>query len=188
MPYAFHLRRNSAQLIRNIVNEITQYIFNVIGPMMMILTEVIVVTGILCLLIALEPLGTCSVGAMLSIVGIGYYFLTYRKSAKLGEKRVYHEGLRIQHIQQSLGGIKEIKLLGCEEHFLKNYQTHNQLAAHVTRQHCVMVQLPRLALEVVGVASLGALLALMIFQVIVVRGGGGRQGEGGGETWKRKTN
>ena len=43
----------------------------------------------------------------------GWLFLrtTRRKNTELGEKRQYHSGLIIQHLQQGLGAIKDVKLL-----------------------------------------------------------------------------
>jgi hypothetical protein len=38
-PYTFHLQRNSAQLIRNAINEVGMFTFNAILPGMLLLTE-----------------------------------------------------------------------------------------------------------------------------------------------------
>lgn len=163
-PYSFHLRRNSAQLIRNTVNEVSQYSYNVISPMMVVLTEGITTLGLLVLLLMIEPTGTCAVAALLGGVGIIYHVTTRKFSTALGKKRIFHEGLRIQQIQQSLGGIKEVKLTGSEDNFLDAYQIHNFQFARVARLQTVLFQLPRLILEVVGVTAFGVLIGVMTLQ------------------------
>ena len=45
-PYTFHLQRNSAQLIRNVINEVGLFTFNGILPGMMLLTESLVLLGL----------------------------------------------------------------------------------------------------------------------------------------------
>ncbi len=164
LPYNFHLRRNSAQLIRNTSSEVTQYVYNVITPLMGLFTEIVIMAGLLGLLLFIEPIGTLISGTVLCGVGFGYHFLTHRKSIALGESRMLHEGLRIQNIQQALGGIKEVKLMGCEDALLTDYQVHNKLSAHASRIHGVLIQLPRLALEVVGITAFGILIWVMSIQ------------------------
>ena len=54
-PYTFHLDRNSALLIHNTVNEVSQFANRAITPMLQIFTEGLVVTGIAILMLAIEP-------------------------------------------------------------------------------------------------------------------------------------
>ncbi len=64
-PYAFHLQRNSAQLIRNVINEVSLFTGNGIMPGMMLLTESLVLLGLCSLLLVVEPLGARIPGAQI---------------------------------------------------------------------------------------------------------------------------
>ena len=55
--------------------------------------------------------------------------------------------MKIQHIQQGIGGIKEIKILGNEENFLKYYDEHNQRYASLDKYFNMISQLPEYCLN-----------------------------------------
>ena len=45
--------------------------------------------------------------------------ITKNKIVSWSKERQFHSKMKIQHIQQGIGGIKEIKILGNEENFFK---------------------------------------------------------------------
>lgn len=55
-PYHFHLQKNSAILIRNLTQEINQLFMQLLIPLVMFITELTVVTGLVVLLVTLQPL------------------------------------------------------------------------------------------------------------------------------------
>jgi len=163
-PYVFHLQRNSAQLIRNAVNEVQQLTANAIIPGMQLVTESLVVLGLAVLLLAIEP-----AGALIVVVVIGGTSWLFHRSTRhhiqrWGKERLHHDGLRFQHLQQGLGGVKEVKLLGRETEFLEQYGRHNILSARAGRLQRTIQQLPRLWLEVLAVVGLAALVLIMLAQ------------------------
>ena len=74
-PYTFHLQNNSAQLIRNIAAEISIFISNGITSVMIILTEGLVLMGILSLLLLIEPYGTLIVVFLFGSAAIGFHLI-----------------------------------------------------------------------------------------------------------------
>lgn len=163
-PYTFHLQRNSAQLIRNSVTEVSQFTFNTMIPGMLLLAEVLVLLGLCSLLLIVEPLGALIVASVLGIAAWGFHRLTSKRITRWGEARQYHEGLRIQHLQQGLGGAKDVKLLGRETEFLEQYRTHNVQSARVGQLQYTLQQLPRLWLELLAVSGLAILVISMLAQ------------------------
>ena len=163
-PYTFHLQRNSAQLIRNVINEVGLFTFNGILPGMMLLTESLVLLGLCSLLLVVEPLGALIAVSVLGTAAWGFHRLTRGRIARWGEARQHHEGLRIQHLQQGLGGAKDVKLLGRETDFLEQYRVHNAQSARVGRLQATLQQLPRLWLELLAVSGLAILVISMLAQ------------------------
>lgn len=163
-PYTFHLQRNSAQLIRNVINEVNMFSFNGILPGMLLLTESLVLFGLCSLLLLVEPLGTLIVGGVLGTAAWGFHRLTRGRITRWGQARQYHEGLRIQHLQQGLGGAKDVKLLGRESNFLEQYRVHNVLSARSGQLQTTLQQLPRLWLELLAVSGLAILVISMLTQ------------------------
>lgn len=159
-PYAFHLKRNSAQLIRNATIEVSSLSASA-QSIVAILSELLVIAGIVMLLLMVEPLGTLAVVAALSVISVGYYGATRKSVLKWGGSRQLHEGMRIQHLQQGLGGIKEIQLCCRADEFIKRYDFHNHASAAANKRFAVMQQLPRLWLEFLTVFALAVLIFVM---------------------------
>lgn len=163
-PYMFHLQRNSAQLIRNVITEVSLFTGNGILPGLLLITESLVLLGLCSLLLIVEPLGALIVLSVLGMAAWGFNRLTRTHIARWGEARQYHEGLRIQHLQQGLGGAKDVKLLGRETDFLEQYRVHNAEGARVGRLQLTLQQLPRLWLELLAVSGLAILVFSMLAQ------------------------
>lgn len=163
-PYTFHLQRNSAQLIRNVTSEVGQFTGGCMSPGMMLLTESLVLFGLCALLLAVEPLGALIVASVLGAAALGFHRLTRRRVVRWGEARQQHEGFRLQHLQQGLGGAKDVKLLGREAEFLEQYRIHNAKSARAGRLQSTLQQLPRLWLELLAVSGLAILVISMLGQ------------------------
>lgn len=163
-PYTFHLQRNSAQLIRNVINEVSMVTGNAILPGMILLTELLVLFGLCGMLLIVEPRGTLIVVSVLGIAAWAFHHFTHRHIERWGLARQHHEGLRLQHLQQGLGGAKDVKLLGREANFLEQYRQHNVQSAHVGQMQSVLLQLPRLWLELLAVSGLAMLVISMLAQ------------------------
>lgn len=162
-PYSFHLQRNSALLIRNVMGQVG-VVINVVQQGLMLLAEVFVLLGISILLLIVEPLGALLVVSTLGLAGWGFTHVTHRRLVRWGVARQLHEGLRIQHLQQGLGGAKDVKLLGRESEFLAQYSPHNDGSARVAQHQTTLQALPRLWLELLAVIGLAALVLVMIWQ------------------------
>src|SRR5690606_10572290 len=78
--------------------------------------------------------------------------------------RLHHDGLRYQHVQQGLGGVKDVKLLGREAEFIALYRRHNIASARMGYRQRALQQFPRLWLEFLAVVGLAALVLAMLAQ------------------------
>ena len=163
-PWTFHLQRNSAQLIRNVTTEVNMFANTAIQSGMTLLTEGFVLFGIVVLLLVIEPLG-----APVVIGAVGLAAWIFQRSIRnhilrLGESRQHHEGMCIQHLQQGLGGAKDVKILGRELDFLAQYNKHNEGSASVARKQKTLADIPRLWIELLAVGGLAALVLVLLAQ------------------------
>jgi ABC-type multidrug transport system fused ATPase/permease subunit len=161
-PYPFHLQRNSAQLIRNAITETNIFAQVVLTSGLQVLTEALIGLGIAGVMLYVEPVGTLLVLGLMAVTVIAFHRLTSRRIAEWGASRQQLEGSRIQHIQQGLGGIKEVKLLGREDVFLSAFDHANQVYAAACRRYGFIAQLPRLSLEFIGIAGLCVFVLVMV--------------------------
>jgi len=163
-PYSFHLQRNSAQLIQHCTNEVAQFSRGAVRSLMTLITEFLVMIGIGSLLIAVEPFGALLIISTLGLTGSIFYWISKRHLVRWGRARQYHEGKRIQHLQQGLGGAKDVKLLGRESDFLARYDLHNREMASIVIRQSTLEALPRLWLELLAVVGLVVLVISMLAQ------------------------
>jgi ABC-type multidrug transport system fused ATPase/permease subunit len=162
-PYTFHLQRNSAQLIRNVTSEVGMLAAAIIYGLT-VATEALVLAGISALLLAVEPAGTLVAALILGCAAWAFHYGLRSRVARWGEVRQLHEGLRLQHLQQGLGGAKDVKLLGRESSFLDQYRLHNAQSARVSQLQATLQMLPRLWLELLAVIGLATLVIAMLLQ------------------------
>ena len=100
----------------------------------------------------------------MGLAGWGFNRLTRKYLLRWGEAYQSHEGLRIQHVQEGLGGVKDVKLLGREDDFFAQYGFHNMGSARINKRRATMQALPRLFLELLAIVGLAALVVVMIGQ------------------------
>ena len=162
--YTFHLQRNSAQLIRNITSEVNQFIGNALNPVLTLIAETLVLLGIVILLLLVEPLGALIVFLVLFMASWTFYRSTRTRILRWGEMRRYHDGQRIQHLHQGLGGVKDVKLLGREADFLLQFREHNLKSIQMAQFLEILQKLPRLWLELLAVIGLALLVLIMLAQ------------------------
>ncbi|MGI9043362.1 MAG: ABC transporter ATP-binding protein [Gemmatimonadaceae bacterium] len=163
-PYAFHLQRNSAQLIRNVTTEVSIFTASGILPCTVLLTESLVLAGLVGLLLVIEPIGAAIVVTVLGTAGWTFQRVTRERIARWGKARQYHEGLRLQHLQQGLGATKDVKLLGRESDFLEQFRSHNAKSGRIAQRKSTLQQLPRLWLELIAISGLAILVISMVVQ------------------------
>ncbi len=162
-PYTFHLRRNSAQLIRNVSVESNQFTAG-LNSLIELVTQGLVLIGIGALLLVVEPIGGLVALLILGTAGTLFQYVTKRRVRRWGKARRFHQGKIIQHLQQGLGGVKDIKLLGHEDDFLAQYATHAIGNAQAERKRKFLNGLPRLWFEFLAVLGLVALVVSMLAQ------------------------
>jgi ATP-binding cassette, subfamily B, bacterial PglK len=163
-PYMFHLQRNSATLIQNTTQEVGQFTFGAILPGMGLITESLVVVGLASLLLIAEPIGAVAVVITLGSAAIIFHKFTRRKVTSLGTSRQFHDRLKLQHLQQGLGGAKDVKLLGRENDFLSQYKNHSDQIALIGQRMQTLTQLPRLWIELLAMIGLASIVLIMVAQ------------------------
>jgi ATP-binding cassette, subfamily B, bacterial PglK len=162
-PYVFHLQRNSAQLIRNVIGQVSD-IGVVVQQGLFLVAELLVLVGIMSVLLVIEPWGASFVVLIVSVTSWSIYRYTRKRLLRWGAEREYHESQRIQHVQQALGCVKELKLLGSEIELVRQYQVHNIGSARIGERQTILHALPRLWMELLAVVGLSGLVLFLIGQ------------------------
>lgn len=160
-PLIFHLKKNSAQLIQNsilIVNNVTSSLVSIIQLMSELVTSI----SICIFILLISPLSL--ILSLIIFVPTIYIFLkSLRKKLKVwGENFQFHDGNRIQLLQQGLSTVKEIKLVSKEDFFSNSYLTHTVQGASYARKQQFFQAIPRLFIEVLMIIALTSIVVLLV--------------------------
>ena len=165
-PLAMHVQTNSAEMIRNVSNEVFMFFTNFLIPAMTLLTEVLVLLAILAVLLWIAPVPTLIAMVILGVLTKLFYSLVRERVRRYGLLQQEQNAERIKWVKQGLGSIKEAKVLGREQYFTDRFNHHEELFAQSARYAMVLNQMPRLFIETIAFAALflGVGMALMIGQ------------------------
>ncbi len=121
VPYSFHLRKNSADLIRNVTTESKAIASSIMLPFLEIATEAIMALGIIALLLIVEP--TVTLATIIILGGISFIFLKSTKSRmqKYGEEALEERAKIIKTVNEGLGGFKDATVMSRQNWFIKNF-------------------------------------------------------------------
>jgi ATP-binding cassette, subfamily B, bacterial PglK len=160
--FLFHVKNNSADLIRNIHTEASIFSFGVIFPSIRLFSELIVFLSIATLLMIFNFQSSIIVILFFSIVGYTLIKITNAKLRYWGEKRQYHFSETLKQLQQSFSSIKEININNLQEVFLDKFHKHNLEHALAGKNRDTVVQMPRLILELLGVSTFVILIIFLL--------------------------
>jgi len=162
--FSFHLNTSSAQLIRNLTTEVLSYCNFFLMPVINLVTEILVITAILGLILFIEPQGT-----LMLIFALGFLVYFFVKASRKtvtswGANRLAAEEGKLRHLQQGFRGIKEILLSQKKEYFLGRFQFHNKLSGLMNKKEYIFQYVPKLGVEVIAISSLVGMCLCLILQ------------------------
>ncbi len=173
--YTFHLQRNSSELYRNVLGEVDLFT-SVTQAMLLLQTNISIFLGVFISILILEPMGALILFGFVFIFGFIYQKVIKKSIIEWGVSRQKHDIERSKHLMQGLGGVKDIKILGREKHFLRLFEYHNKSSFDIGVKVNVLQQAPRLLLELIAILGLsiflfiGILRGLQIYLIIPVVG------------------
>ena len=160
-PYAFHFRHNSAGLIHRVTGAVHSVFRGLLGSLVSVTCEALVVAGIVVILALTAP-GVTLV-AVIVVGGLLLLPLTLsrRATARWGQAVARLDRETLQTLQQSLGGVKEVKLSGRESFFLAQFDERVAGAARLRTRYAAVASTLRMGVETVFVCGLLAVSLLL---------------------------
>lgn len=162
MPYEFHLGRNSAELIRNAYDNVQQVVQLVFKPLAMLFAESVLVLALLTVLLVTSPLATVGAAVLLTLTIATAFAFVQPRLKRLGHQRQVGARGAIQHIQQGLGGLRDIKIAGRERAFSASFRRARAEMAIAGYWKAALAQVPRVTIEIV---FLGFVLTVLVVAV-----------------------
>lgn len=157
--YSFHKMNNSADIIRCVTSDVDQ-VYIVIMNVMTMISELMVVTLLVLYLGVTNILITGIVVIVLIIAYSINYFILRKKNRFYGEEKQKYSSERIKVITESLGSIKELKILCREKMFVKHFEEVSYDYARCQEKFNTMTQMTKYIIEAITIC--GVLLAIIV--------------------------
>lgn len=154
MPYADFIQCNSAIMISNITNEIKHFTNNAIFIGLSLIAELLVLIALSIFIFSIEPFGSFIAFIFLSSIVFGFRFLTSKRISRWGKERQLADAHRMATVQQSLHGIKELRVFNKEDYAFNLFRQFDHKAADSLRKEQSLKQLPRIWLEFAAIAGI----------------------------------
>jgi ABC-type multidrug transport system fused ATPase/permease subunit len=161
-PYTYHLRQNSSVLIRN-TQDAAMVVGGGIEPSITVLSDGLIAVSLFFVLVVVEPLGTLSAIALFLSATFLFQRFTNARLQSWGKQRQNQKSRIIQTIQQSLGAVKDVQILGREQMFIDIHREQQVVDTDLLRRISMIQALPRLWLEIVAMGSMASLVVIMLW-------------------------
>ncbi len=170
MPYVFHTRKSSAELIRNTYGGVAKLLNGIVLPAISIITETVLAISLFVTLVVLAPVAMLVTASALGLTLWLLQGFVRPRLEDISERNEEAAMRSLAAIQQVLGGIRDIKLLRRERAFSRIHLEQRLITARNSYQATLLSSLSPIAIET------SLILAIVGVFVLTTAGEGGSQG------------
>ncbi len=160
-PYEFYLNATTGEITR-IINTDVINAFNLLTTMLTFFTEVVVSAALIMIIFIIDPAIAALIGLVLGVIMLLMFKSVKPVLRRASQKFMKNTSLTNKWLLQSLNGIKDIKVSHKEEYFIETYARHGKKAIDAEKVNSVVTLLPRLLIEAVSVASVLAVIMVLL--------------------------
>lgn len=160
-PYTFHLQRNTAEIIRNINGDVNGA-FSVISTILGLISSILIVAALIVYLIVIDIWMTLAISSALVVCSALYFLVVRKRISDTGKKSRVFSAKMYKAINQAMGGIKEVKIMGREKFFADVYEDAGAQSVELGRRYSVIAAVPNMLIEVLCVCSVLGVIAVRI--------------------------
>ena len=161
-PYVFFLSRNSADFGQNLLSEVDLVIRESVLPAVLLVSSTLVTLLITGFLFVMQPYVALGATVLLASVYTGVYRSLRGLLSRIGAARFVANRDRFHVVNEAMGGIKELKLMGLEAEFLQRFSGPAHDMAQQQTLGLVIGRLPRFALETVLYGGFILMVLIMV--------------------------
>ena len=163
-PYEYYLGADTSIIQRNITSDVNN-MYGLILSSLQLISEIIVFICLVGILLSQDAVMTISIASLLVVVLLIIKFKIKPVMVKAGqENQDYYSGL-YKWIDESVTGIKEIKIANKENYFISGYADCGAGYVNAVQKYGLYNSTPRLLIETIAIAG-------MIGYMLIVMAGG----------------
>ena len=160
-PYETHLQKNSIELVRNSINVPTSISTSLLNFGIVTTESLLVLLATIALVVYHPAITLCAMGLLGGVVGL-LFMVFKRKLGQLGQETNSAAVETMKWINQTLRGLKEIRIANrggyFHDHYLKHFSRYVDLTLHTQ----FLVQAPRLFMEMLAMTTMIVLTAVLL--------------------------
>lgn len=160
-PYTFFAKNNSSRLIRNI-NSDPDIFFRLVFDLLQLVVNGFTALCIGSLMFATNPTVTLALVAVISVLVAAYFLAVRRRIKRYGMEFRTYGADSYQWLSQSIGGIKETKVLRREQFFIGKYDESSRRCIGSLQKSELMISLPNDVLLSVCIATVMVMLGAIM--------------------------
>ncbi len=159
--YAFHLKQNSSDLI-NRTGWADGFVNNAFSASLNFISSLLVMSGILFFLFLVHPIATAFLVVLVVMLFTTYRLLFQKKIQEMSRVlSIANVGI-IKAILQGIGGLKEIRILGCESFFLQKLANATSSYSFALARYNALQLIPRYFIEAFASVFLIAIILVTV--------------------------
>jgi ABC-type multidrug transport system fused ATPase/permease subunit len=161
-PYEYYLNADTAVIQRSITSDVNN-MYGLILSCLQLISEIIVFICLVGILLSQDAKMTITIATLLVIVLLVIKFVIKPVMVKAGQdNQDYYSGL-YKWINESVTGIKEIKIANKENYFINGYADCGAGYVYAVQKYNLYNSTPRLLIETIAIAGMvGYMLVVMI--------------------------
>jgi ABC-type bacteriocin/lantibiotic exporter with double-glycine peptidase domain len=163
-PYEWFLGKHSSDLGRTVLTEVQSVISGSLNPALKLVTQAVIAACLVGLLLIVDPL----LAVIVAVLFGGAYGLVLWASRKyvhrIGVDKLAANRERFRISNEALGSIKDIKILGLENKFLRRFDKPSRRLVRHAANSQIIAQLPQYAMQIL---SLIAVMLIVLYQLHV---------------------
>ncbi|MBQ9991323.1 MAG: ABC transporter ATP-binding protein [Lachnospiraceae bacterium] len=163
-PYEYYLNADTSVIQRNITSDVNN-MYGLILSVLQLFSEIVVFVCLAAVLLATDAVMTITIASLMVVVLFLIKVVIKPIMVKAGQdNQDYYSGL-YKWIEQSVMGIKEIKIANKEQYFINEYAKCGFGYVNAVQKYNLYNSTPRLLIETVCIAG------LVLYMMIVMSGG-----------------
>ena len=160
-PYEFYLNADIPTVFRTLDSDIPK-VFLVLMSFIQLMTEVVVSIFLCVVLLVVDPVMTIMISAILLVMTFIIVGILKPRLNNLGQHNQEIQARMGKWRNQSIFGIKEVKVLHKENYFVENYSLYAKDGADLNSKYTVLNNMPRLLIETICIGGLLSYMAICI--------------------------
>ena len=162
-PYEYYLNADTAVIQRNITSDVNN-MYGLILSVLQLISEAVVFTCLVAVLLIVDAKMIMTIALLLVVVLLLIKVVLKPIMVKAGqENQDYYSGL-YKWIEQSVMGIKEIKIANKEQYFINEYAKCGFGYVNAVQKYNLYNSTPRLLIETVCIAGLVLYMMIVMLQ------------------------